>query len=142
MNPTEKVIPCSSLAIYGEGGYWLTNKNLNFFANEYLPNSEEEKEKIIKDPFFNVSEFTNYGRWPPTFIATGNSDPLLNGTLELVNKMKISGVDVNYIELAGILHDFMLFPGFYIQEVSTVLLSLVPFIKNIIDPEISRECSY
>jgi acetyl esterase len=86
-------------------GYLLTQKNLDFFDLQYVPNGVEKKDPTLS-PIF-TKDFKNL---PIAFIATAQYDPLRDEGYEYAKLLKKEGVQTQYIEYKNMVHGFFNIP--------------------------------
>ncbi|NBI29898.1 alpha/beta hydrolase [Chengkuizengella marina] len=88
---------------YCEGfAYSLSKETLIWFWNHYLENEEQGKE-IYASPL----QVINAENLPPALIITAELDPLRDDGFLFAEKLKSSGVDVEYICYEGFVHSFV-----------------------------------
>ncbi|NDI36047.1 alpha/beta hydrolase [Chengkuizengella sediminis] len=82
--------------------YSLSKETLIWFWNHYLENAEQGKEIYASPLQVQTAEGL-----PPTLIITAELDPLRDDGFLYAEKLKSSGVDVEYICYEGYVHSFV-----------------------------------
>ena len=86
-------------------GYLLTQRNLDFFDLQYVPDGLDKKDPTLS-PIF-TKDFKNL---PIAFIATAQYDPLRDEGYEYAKLLKKEGVQTQYIEYKNMVHGFFNIP--------------------------------
>ncbi len=90
-----------SVVRYGAGDYGLSLHMMVWFYRNYLGRKED-----FTDPRMNLLDADLKGV-PPAFLVITECDPLYDGNIEMVAKMKAEGVDVASKIYPGTVHSFL-----------------------------------
>ncbi len=90
-----------SVVKYGAGDYGLSLHMMVWFYRNYLGRKED-----YTDPRMNLLD-ADLHEIPPAFLVITECDPLYDGNIEMVDKMKAAGVDVESKIYAGTVHSFL-----------------------------------
>lgn len=86
---------------YGAGDYGLSLHMMVWFYRNYLGRKED-----YTDPRMNLLDADLRGI-PPAFLVITECDPLYDGNIDMVAKMKAEGVDVQSKVYKGTVHSFL-----------------------------------
>jgi acetyl esterase/lipase len=89
----------STLDTYSKG-YVLEKSSISYYFDQYLQNRENRKQ--VSPLFMEVS-----GDFPKTMVATAGFCPLLDEGNRYVEKLKNSGIDVQHVHFADMVHAFL-----------------------------------
>ncbi len=89
-------------------GLWLSEANVNWCRNHYLENQGQ-----ASDPKVSPLLTEDLSNLPPAFIMTAEFDVLRDEAKEYANVLGKAGIDVEYKEFKGMLHDFITVPGLF-----------------------------
>jgi acetyl esterase len=90
-----------SVVRYGAGDYGLSLHMMVWFYRNYLGKKED-----YTDTRMNLLDAELQGV-PPAFLVIAECDPLYDGQIEMVDKMKTAGVDVDSKVYKGTVHSFL-----------------------------------
>ncbi len=90
-----------SVVRYGAGDYGLSLHMMVWFYRNYLGRKED-----YTDPRMNLLDADLHGI-PPAFLVITECDPLYDGNIDMVAKMKAEGVDVESKVYKGTVHSFL-----------------------------------
>jgi acetyl esterase len=90
-----------SVVRYGAGDYGLSLHMMVWFYRNYLGRKED-----YTDTRMNLLDAELQGV-PPAFLVIAECDPLYDGQIEMVDKMKAAGVDVDSKVYKGTVHSFL-----------------------------------
>jgi acetyl esterase len=90
-----------SVVRYGAGDYGLSLHMMVWFYRNYLGRKED-----YADTRMNLLDAELQGV-PPAFLVIAECDPLYDGQIEMVDKMKAAGVDVDSKVYKGTVHSFL-----------------------------------
>lgn len=90
-----------SVVRYGAGDFGLSLHMMVWFYRNYLGRKED-----YTDPRMNLLDADLRGI-PPAFLVITECDPLYDGNIEMVEKMKAEGVDVASKIYKGTVHSFL-----------------------------------
>ncbi|CAN5428154.1 alpha/beta hydrolase [soil metagenome] len=90
-----------SVVRYGAGDYGLSLHMMVWFYRNYLGRKED-----FTDPRMNLLD-ADLKDIPPAFLVITECDPLYDGNIEMVAKMKAEGVDVASKIYPGTVHSFL-----------------------------------
>ena len=90
-----------SVVRYGAGDFGLSLHMMVWFYRNYLGRKED-----YTDPRMNLLDADLRGI-PPAFLVITECDPLYDGNIEMVEKMKAEGVDVHSKIYKGTVHSFL-----------------------------------
>jgi acetyl esterase len=79
----------------------LTTADLEWFWNNYLPNPE-----AALDPRATPSSAADLSRLPPTFVLTGEYDPVRDDGENYAAQLSAAGVQVTQRRYSGVFHSF------------------------------------
>ncbi|WP_246494919.1 alpha/beta hydrolase [Streptomyces zagrosensis] len=99
--PADPSLLSESTRRYGTG-YLSELDDLYWYYDQYLPDLESRT-----DPAIDLLNADLRGL-PPTVIGTAEFDPLHDDGVELAARMAASGVDVQHIPAAGLVHGYLL----------------------------------
>jgi len=85
----------------------LTKALMAFFVNHYARDQRD-----IREPGFSPLLADDLRRLPPALVITAQYDPLHDDGLAYANRLKAAGNSVQHSDYAGMVHAFLLFPGF------------------------------
>lgn len=91
-----------------EKGYFLELDTLNWMREQYLSKSGDKK-----DPIANPQLQKDFKGLPPALVIIGEDDPIHDDAKMYYEKLVDAGVDAQYAEFGGILHDFCALPSHY-----------------------------
>ncbi len=90
------------------------------YFNEYISPAS----KFLSAPSsvfrFNESDSASGTIWPPTFVTAGGGELLLDQIRTLKERMVRSGVDVEYLEVADAMHDWVAYEWFEPERTKTL----------------------
>lgn len=90
-----------SVVRYGAGDYGLSLHMMVWFYRNYLGRKED-----YTDPRMNLLDADLRGI-PPTYLVITECDPLYDGNIDMVAKLKVEGVDVESKVYKGTVHSFL-----------------------------------
>lgn len=88
-------------------GYYLTKDLMAWFRKQYL-NSPDDTNHPYCSPYLNEDA----SGLPSAFIMTAEYDPLRDDGKAYADKLKAAGVDVEYVDYAGMIHGFITMTNF------------------------------
>ena len=83
-------------------GYFLTTSVMNWFWDQYLTDSEQAGE-VYASPY----RATDLSGQPPALILVAEYDPLYDDGINYGKRLEESGVSVDYIDEAGMIHGYL-----------------------------------
>ncbi|MSP95559.1 MAG: alpha/beta hydrolase [Alphaproteobacteria bacterium] len=105
-------------------GYYLTAKTIDWLMAHYLP-----KDSDRSDPRIAPVAAKDFAGLPPAYIVTAGFDPLRDGAILYVDKLKAAGVPVTHIDYPTMIHGFMNMQAF-IPVGSEALAAAAQAVKN------------
>jgi acetyl esterase len=90
---------------FGDGGYWLTRKAMQWFVESYAPDLNARSD-LTASPLLAARE--QLQGLPPALILTGECDVLRDEGEAYAHKLMGAGVRVEAGRVLGAIHDFML----------------------------------
>lgn len=91
-----------------ESGYFLETATLHWMREQYLSKEEDKKDPIANPQFQN--DFKNL---PSALVIAAECDPIHDDAKRYYEKLVEAGVDAQFIQFGGILHDFCALPSHY-----------------------------
>lgn len=111
-------------------GYILTKENQNKFISLYIKDKKNRK-CIYGSPLLE----SNFKKLPPTFIITGEFDPLRDDGELYAHKLKESGVEVSLKRYKGVIHGFITMDQMF-SEADDAIKEISLYLKN----QFSKDC--
>jgi acetyl esterase len=105
-------------------GYVLTERDIAWFLDQYLPDP-----RLATDPRVSPLFAEDLTGLPPALVVTAGFDPLRDEGRRYADRMRQSGVEVEYICSDGSVHGFLSTPG-AIREASRVLKLVANRLRN------------
>jgi len=102
----------------------LGRQQMAWFWGHYVPKGTD-----VRDPRLSPLHASSHSNLPSAFISTAEFDPLRDEGEEYANKLKTSGVKVDYKRYDGVFHGFMLMAK-VIPEGSNLVEAQCEFIRK------------
>ena len=72
-------------------GYFLTRAKCQWFMDQYLRSPQD-----VQDPRASPARTPDLSRLPPALVINAGLDPLIDGSLQYVERLRAAGVAVDY----------------------------------------------
>lgn len=82
-------------------GWGLDADDMRWFIEQWVPNTEQRADATVSPLFAKLSGLS------PTLLATAEHDLLSTEGAALAARMRAAGVDVDHVELPGLVHGFL-----------------------------------
>jgi acetyl esterase len=96
----------SSRTQFGEGGFFLSNRDMEWFRNHYLEHAAQ-----ATDPRVSPLRASDVSGLPPTLIVAAECDLHTDEGRAYAERLSAAGVPVEYRCFPGTIHAFMSFSG-------------------------------
>lgn len=90
---------------FGEGGYWLTRKAMEWFTDSYAPDVSVRSEPLVSPLRASREQLLGL---PPAMVITAECDVLRDEGEAYAHKLMAAGVRVKATRYLGAIHDFVM----------------------------------
>jgi acetyl esterase len=90
---------------FGDGGYWLTRKAMEWFADSYLPDTSARSDPLVSPLRASREQLQGL---PPALVLTNESDVLRDEGEAYAHKLMAAGVRVKATRYLGAIHDLVM----------------------------------